>query len=204
MRICNLIKLLPCGVGDPDGYGLCHPPFSLPTPLYTYNYTCFFGCTRRKDKKASEDGTLRAIIKSGVKTACIFGKAWNLHVKRALKTTNEENLKMIYESIAFLKSKKLEVLFDAEHYFDGYKNNKRYALKAIKTAITAGATIVCLCETNGGMLPSDIQSIVKETRSAFPNVKFGIHAHNDSGCAVANSIAAIEEGCILAQGTVNG
>ncbi|MCA6071576.1 MAG: citramalate synthase [Endomicrobium sp.] len=173
------------------------------SPLKRAKLTAF-GCTRRKDKKTSEDETLRAIIKSGVKTVCIFGKAWDLHVKCALKTTNEENLKMIYESIAFLKSKKLEVLFDAEHYFDGYKSNKRYALKVIKTAITAGANIVCLCETNGGMLPSDIQSIVKETRSAFPNVKFGIHAHNDSDCAVANSIAAIEEGCILAQGTVNG
>jgi 2-isopropylmalate synthase len=163
-----------------------------------------FGSTRRKDIKVEEDEVLKAILKSGVKTVCIFGKAWDLHVKQALNTTNEENLKMIFESISFLKSKKLEVIFDAEHYFNGYKSNKRYALDVIEAAIKAGTDIVCLCETNGGMLPSDIVAIVKETVSEFPSVKFGIHAHNDSGCAVANSIVAVEEGCILIQGTING
>jgi 2-isopropylmalate synthase len=127
-----------------------------------------------------------------------------LHVKQALNTTNEENLEMISESISFLKSKKLEVIFDAEHYFDGYKSNKRYALDVIGAAIKAGTDIMCLCETNGGMFPSDIVAIVKETVLEFPSVKFGIHAHNDSSCAVANSIVAVEEGCILIQGTING
>jgi len=163
-----------------------------------------FSSTRRKGSKASEDESLHAIVKLGVKTACIFGKSWDLHVKYALKTTNEENLKMIFESVAFLKSKKLEVIFDAEHYFDGYRNNKEYALETVRTAVDGGADTICLCETNGGMLPSDIQSIVRKTINLFPKVRFGIHAHNDSGCAVANSIAAVEEGCIMVQGTVNG
>jgi 2-isopropylmalate synthase len=163
-----------------------------------------FSSTRRKGIEASEDENLRAIVKSGVKTACIFGKSWNLHVKYALKTTDEENLKMVAESVAFLKSKKLEVMFDAEHYFDGYRSNKEYAVETVRAAIDGGADVVCLCETNGGMLPSDIQKIVRETINFFPKVRFGIHAHNDSGCAVANSIAAVEEGCVMVQGTING
>jgi 2-isopropylmalate synthase len=163
-----------------------------------------FSSTRRKGIEVSEDENLCAVIKSGVKTVCIFGKSWDLHVKYALKTTDEENLKMISESVAFLKSKKLEVIFDAEHYFDGYKSNKEYAVKVVQAAIAGGADTICLCETNGGMLPSDIQKIVRETISLFPKIGFGIHAHNDSGCAVANSIAAVEEGCIMVQGTMNG
>ncbi|MDR3195207.1 MAG: citramalate synthase [Endomicrobium sp.] len=163
-----------------------------------------FGSTRRKDANVKEDEVLKAILKSDVKTACIFGKSWDLHVKQALKTTNEENLKMIYESVYFLKSKKLEVIFDAEHYFDGYKSNKKYSFEVVSAAVSAGADLICLCETNGGMIPSDIEAIVKETVAEFPNAKFGIHAHNDSDCAVANSIVAVENGCLLVQGTING
>ncbi|MCL2390813.1 MAG: citramalate synthase [Endomicrobia bacterium] len=163
-----------------------------------------FGSTRRKGVKASDDCSLKTIVASGVPVACIFGKSWDLHVKYALKTSNEENLKMISESVAFLKSKKMEVVFDAEHFFDGYKNNKKYAFEAVETALNAGADIICLCETNGGMLPSDIQNAVRETLKTFGDVKFGIHTHNDSGCAVANSITAVEEGCVMVQGTVNG
>jgi 2-isopropylmalate synthase len=163
-----------------------------------------FGSTRSKGIKASDDKRLRSIAKSGASTACIFGKSCDLQVKYALKTTNKENLKMISESIAFLKSKNLEVIFDAEHYFDGYKSNKKYALETIEVATNAGADIVCLCETNGGMLPSDIQNIVSKTINVFAKVKFAIHAHNDSACAVANSIVAVEEGCVMVQGTING
>jgi 2-isopropylmalate synthase len=163
-----------------------------------------FGSTHRKGIKAEKDDVLKAILKSGVKVACIFGKSWDLHVKQVLKITNEENLKMIYESISFLKSKKIEVIFDAEHYFDGYKSNKIYTFEVVNAAIAAGADAICLCETNGGMLPSDIRIIVKKTITAFPDVKFGMHAHNDSDCAVANSIVAVEEGCLLVQGTING
>ncbi|MCL2485831.1 MAG: citramalate synthase [Endomicrobia bacterium] len=163
-----------------------------------------FGSTRRKGIKASDDCSLKTIVASGAVTACIFGKSWDLHVKYALKTSNEENLKMISESVAFLKSKKMEVVFDAEHFFDGYKNNKNYSFQAVESALNAGADIICLCETNGGMLPSDIQKTVRDVVKTFPGVKFGIHTHNDSGCAVANSIVAIEEGCVMVQGTING
>lgn len=163
-----------------------------------------FGSTRHKGIKASQDSSLKAIASSGAQAACIFGKSWDLHVKYALKTSNEENLKMISESVAFLKSKKLEVIFDAEHFFDGYKNNSSYALACVKSAVEAGADFVCLCETNGGALPSDIQKTVAKVLKEFPDVKFGIHTHNDSGCAVANSIIAVEEGCVMVQGTVNG
>jgi 2-isopropylmalate synthase len=163
-----------------------------------------FGSTRSKGIKASDDKRLCSIVKSGASSACIFGKSCDLQVKYALKITNKENLKMISESITFLKSKNLEVIFDAEHYFDGYKSNKKYALETIEVATNAGADIVCLCETNGGMLPSDIQNIVSKTINVFPKVKFAIHAHNDSACAVANSIVAVEEGCVMVQGTING
>jgi 2-isopropylmalate synthase len=163
-----------------------------------------FGSTRRKGCNAAEDKNLCAIAESGVKTACIFGKSWDLHVKVALKTTNEENLKMIFDSVSFLKSKKMEVIYDAEHFFDGYKSDKEYALQTIKAAHDAGAGVICLCETNGGMLPSDIQNIVRETRNVFPDMRLGIHTHNDSGCAAANSIIAVEEGCTMVQGTMNG
>ena len=163
-----------------------------------------FGSTRRKGCKASDDESLKRIVESGAQAACIFGKSWDMHVKYALKTSNEENLKMIFESVAFLKSKKLDVIFDAEHFFDGYKNNCAYAFSCVKAAVSAGADFVCLCETNGGALPSDIQKAVREIIKEFPKSKFGIHTHNDSGCAVANSITAVEEGCVMVQGTVNG
>lgn len=163
-----------------------------------------FSSTRKAKSDVKSDENLKKIVKSGAKVACIFGKSWDLHVECALKTTLKENLKMISDTILFLKSKKFEVIYDAEHYFDGYIHNKGYAVQTIKAAIDAGADYICLCETNGGVLPPFIEKIVKETIAAFPNVKFGIHAHNDSECAVANSIIAVQSGCELVQGTING
>ena len=163
-----------------------------------------FSSTRKAKSNVKYDKNLKKIVKSGAKVACIFGKSWDLHVECALKTTLKENLKMISDTISFLKSKKFEVIYDAEHYFDGYIHNKNYAIQTIKAAIDAKADYICLCETNGGVLPPFIEKIVKETISAFPNVKFGIHAHNDSECAVANSIIAVQSGCELVQGTING
>ncbi len=163
-----------------------------------------FSSTRKAKSNVKNDENLKKIVKSGAKVACIFGKSWDLHVECALKTTLKENLKMISDTISFLKSKKFEVIYDAEHYFDGYIHNKDYAVQTIKAAIDAGADYICLCETNGGVLPPFIEKIVKETIAAFPNVKFGIHAHNDSECAVANSIIAVQSGCELVQGTING
>jgi len=163
-----------------------------------------FSSTRKAKSNIKDDENLKKIIKSGVKVVCIFGKSWDLHVECALKTTLQENIKMISDTVSFLKSKKFEVIYDAEHYFDGYIHNKNYAIQTIKAAIDAGADYICLCETNGGVLPSYIEKIVKETINEFPNVKFGIHAHNDCECAVANSIIAVQSGCELVQGTING
>ncbi|MGA2089854.1 MAG: citramalate synthase [Endomicrobiales bacterium] len=163
-----------------------------------------FGSTRYKGSTAAADINLRAIVRSKVKTACIFGKTWDLHVVDALRTTPEENLKMIADSVRFLKTKGLEVVYDAEHFFDGFKSNPTYALATLRAACDAGADTLTLCETNGGMLPSDIQEIVRAVRQSFPDAVLGIHAHNDTDCAVANSIVAVQEGCTMVQGTING
>ena len=163
-----------------------------------------FSSTRKKHSDIKKDENIKKITESGAKVACIFGKSWDLHVECALKTTLKENLNMISDTISFLKSKKFEIIYDAEHYFDGYIHNKKYALQTIKSAIDSGADYICLCETNGGVLPSYIEKIVKETISEFPDTKFGIHAHNDCECAVANSIIAVQSGCELVQGTING
>lgn len=163
-----------------------------------------FGSTRRKDVQASRDSNLLAIVRSKVRVACIFGKSWDMHVEYALRASKEENLKMISDSVGFLKSSGLEVIFDAEHFFDGFRNNAEYAVSSLKAAQKAGAKIITLCETNGGMLSGDIREMVRAVRQKMPGVSLGIHTHNDSECAVANSIVAVQEGCTLVQGTING
>ncbi|MFH1540481.1 MAG: citramalate synthase [Elusimicrobiota bacterium] len=160
-----------------------------------------FGSTRHKDNKPENDGNLLAIVKVKPSVACIFGKTWDLHIKYVLNVTQEENLDMIFSSIKFLKSKDLEVVYDAEHFFDGYISNPKYALKTLSVAADAGADIITLCDTNGGMLPNQIAKIINEIKIKTP---LGIHAHNDSDCAVANSIVAVQSGCVLVQGTFNG
>ena len=178
--------------------------FELAKDKFKNSKLVAFGSTRKKNSNIKSDENIKKIISSGVKTVCIFGKSWDLHVKYALKTSLKENLEMISDTISFLKTKKLEIIYDAEHYFDGYIHNKKYALQTLKFAIDAGADYICLCETNGGVLPSYIEKIVKETIKEFPNIKFGIHAHNDCECAVANSIIAVQSGCEMVQGTING
>jgi len=167
-----------------------------------------FGSTRYKDNKPENDPNLRAILRSKVKVACIFGKSWDFQVRCALKVSLEDNLKMIYESIEFLKKKGLSVIYDAEHFFDGFKSNKEYTLKTVKKAIEAGAFNITFCDTNGGCLPHEIQEILKvsiiELRKIKSDIEFGIHTHNDSETAVANSIIAVREGVELVQGTING
>ncbi len=163
-----------------------------------------FGSTRHKANRPADDPNLRAIVKSRVASACIFGKSWDLHVTQALRASLDENLRMIDDSVAFLVNKGIEVIYDAEHFFDGFARNRGYALKTLRAAAEGGACCLTLCETNGGMLPSDIREAVRAVRAEFPGIRLGIHAHNDSDCAVANSIVAVEEGCDLVQGTVNG
>lgn len=162
-----------------------------------------FGSTRRAGIKAEDDANLQMIIESGVKVVAIFGKSWDFHVTDALGTTLEENLNMIYDSVRFLKENGLEVFYDAEHFFDGYKNNPDYALSTIRKASEAGADCLVLCDTNGGSLPHEIAQIVKHVKSEL-STPIGIHVHNDGGLAVANTLAAVEAGAIQVQGTING
>lgn len=162
-----------------------------------------FGSTRRKGIRAEDDISLRALANSGASGACIFGKCWHIHVERALMTTLEENLNMIRDSVSFLKKNGLEVFFDAEHFFDGYKDKPDFAIAALKAAEEAGVDCLVLCDTNGGTLPLEIQEIIGAVRTQV-EVPIGIHAHNDSECAVANSIIAVQAGATHVQGTING
>ncbi|MBI3602661.1 MAG: citramalate synthase [Candidatus Omnitrophica bacterium] len=162
-----------------------------------------FGSTRRSGIKPKQDTNLNELIASQTPTVTIFGKSWDLHVKDVIKTTLDENLRMIEESVAFLKKHKREVFYDAEHFFDGYKRNPRYALKTILAAQKARADCIVLCDTNGGALPEEVTKIVKEVKKKI-KTSLGIHTHNDQDLAVANSLAAIHAGCTQVQGTFNG
>lgn len=163
-----------------------------------------FGCTRKPNVAAEDDKVLNMLLAANTEIITIFGKTWDFHVEHALNTTLEENLNMISDSIKFLKSKGAEVFFDAEHFFDGYKNNPEYALEAIKTAHDAGASRIILCDTNGGCINTEIYKTTKIVVEFLPEAKIGIHAHNDGDMAVANSIAAVDAGAIQVQGTING
>ena len=138
-----------------------------------------------------------------MKTVTIFGKSWDLHVISVLNTTLEENLNMIFDSISYLKEHGLRVFFDAEHFYDGFKNNKDYAINVLKTAIEAKADVIILCDTNGGTLPHEFLEITKEVKSLV-NIPIGVHCHNDSGVAVANSLLGVIAGATQIQGTING
>jgi 2-isopropylmalate synthase len=162
-----------------------------------------FGSTRRKNSLAEQDASLIRIIESGVPAATLVGKSWDFHVHTALQTTLEENLAMIYDSIAFLKRNDLEAMFDAEHFFDGFKKNPDYALSVLKHAHEAGADWLVLCDTNGGTLPGEIHDIVTRIRQEI-DAPIGIHTHNDCELAVANSLAAVQAGARQVQGTING
>ncbi len=163
-----------------------------------------FGSTRRKGIRAASDPNLKAIAASHAPAACIFGKSWDMHVAHALRTTLEENLRMIQDSIQYLRSRNLEVIYDAEHFFDGFRANREYALKTLEAALDGGASYLTLCDTNGGSIPAQITEAVRAVTRTLPRARLGIHTHNDSGCAVANALAAIESGCTLVQGVVNG
>ncbi len=162
-----------------------------------------FGSTRRANVRPQEDNNLKELVASQTKTVTIFGKSWDLHVTDVIKTTLAENLKMIEESVAFLKSHKLEVFYDAEHFFDGYKRNPAYALKTVLAAQKAKADCIILCDTNGGTLPEEVTKIVKEVKKKV-RTPLGIHTHNDMDLAVANTLAGVNAGCVQVQGTFNG
>ncbi|MCL2804540.1 MAG: citramalate synthase [Treponema sp.] len=162
---------------------------------------CAFGSTRKKGVKASAD---RSLLDAGTQGVVIFGKSWDFHVKEVLQVEPEENIGMIEDTIAFLKSEGRSVIFDAEHFFDGWKANPSYAVSTVKAAILAGAGCIVLCDTNGGTFPDIISAAVKDVICKFPDTLFGIHAHNDCGLALANSIAAVQAGCVHVQGTLVG
>lgn len=162
-----------------------------------------FGATRHSGIKAEDDKALLSLRDSGTDVCVIFGKAWDLHVTEVLKTELSENLSMIFDSVKFLKDSGKEVIFDAEHFFDGYKVNPDYAISAIKAAADAGADTVCLCDTNGGAFPDEIKEITEKVASLL-NCPVGIHAHNDSGMAISNSIFSVYGGALHVQGTMIG
>ena len=188
-----------------------------------------FCSTRRPGKKASEDAMLQPILAAGTRWITLFGKSWDLHVVEGLQTTLDENLAMIQDTIEYFRSQDRRVIYDAEHWFDGYKQNREYALKTLAAAIAGGAEWLVLCDTNGGTLPHEIAAIVRDVvdfvglsiplsnaaapvessdshilTTPLPTPQIGIHTHNDSGTAVANAIAAVMEGARMIQGTVNG
>jgi 2-isopropylmalate synthase len=162
-----------------------------------------FGSTRRPNSKASEDVNLLALRDDGIKIVTLVGKNSVLQVKQVLQTTPEENLDMISDSIRFLRRNGKTIFYDAEHFFDGYKADRNYALSCLRVAIEAGATSIILCDTNGGSLPEEITTAV-EAVCKITDLPVGIHAHNDSGLAVANTLAAVKAGATQVQGTING
>jgi 2-isopropylmalate synthase len=165
-----------------------------------------FCSTRRPNMAVAEDQMLQAILAAGTHWVTIFGKSWDLHVVETLKTSLSENLAMISETIEYLRSQGRRVIYDAEHWFDGYKQNPEYAVLTLSTALTAGAEWLALCDTNGGTLPHEVTQIVTEVIEAIPEIKgkLGIHTHNDAGTAVANAIAGVMSGVTMIQGTING
>ncbi len=164
-----------------------------------------FGSTRRAGITPAEDQNLQALIEADTPVTTIFGKTWLLHVRDVLRVSDKENLLMIEDSCAFLKENGREVIYDAEHFFDGYKDNPDYALSTLKGAIAGGATTVTLCDTNGGTMPDEIFDITKTIRQALPKkIKIGIHTHDDGGMGAANSIFAVDAGARHVQGTMNG
>ncbi len=162
-----------------------------------------FGSTRFAKNPVERDPNVRALVEAGTPSIAIFGKSWELHTRRALGVSEEENLKLISETVAFLKAHGKEVIYDAEHFFDGYLANAAFALRTLEAARSAGADVLCLCDTNGGVVTSRLAEIVAEVRRRFDGV-LGIHCHNDSDVAVANTLAAVEQGVTHVQGCING
>jgi 2-isopropylmalate synthase len=162
-----------------------------------------FGATRRPNVKAADDALLGALRDSGAPAVTLVAKAFDRHVDLALKTSLDENLEMIRDSITHLRQEGQRVFLDAEHFFDGYRNNRAYALEVVRVAAESGADVIALCDTNGGMLPDELSQVVHDVLQAS-SARLGIHCHNDTGCAIANSMAAIDAGVTHVQGTLNG
>ncbi|MDQ3417134.1 MAG: citramalate synthase, partial [Actinomycetota bacterium] len=166
-----------------------------------------FGATRRPGMAAADDPLVAALRDSGASVVTLVAKSHDRHVERALRTTLDENLAMVSDTVAHLRNEGLRVFLDAEHFFDGYRDNRAYALEVLRVAVEAGVEVVALCDTNGGMLPPRVSDVVGDVLTKVPadaGARVGIHCHNDTGCAVANTLAAVEVGATHVQGTVNG
>ena len=177
--------------------------FQKKLKLKNSNFTAF-GMTKKTGRSAENDPGLSAILNSNTNSVCLVGKAWDFHVDVALGISKEENLENISETTKHFVKNNKEFMFDAEHFFDGYKSNPSYALECLKAAYDNGAKWIILCDTNGGTLPHEVSEIVKQVSKKIPGKNLGIHAHNDTGNAVANSIAAVLSGARQVQGTING
>ena len=163
-----------------------------------------FGMTCRPNTQPAEDANCLAMIAAETPVITVVGKTWTLHVTDVLRTTLEENLRIIRDTIAYFKSLGREVIYDGEHFFDGYKADPNYALATLRAAVEGGADVLTPCDTNGGTMPWELGEIIEKARAQFPGQVFGIHCHNDSELAVANSLAAVRAGCTMVQGTING
>ncbi|MDP0489877.1 MAG: citramalate synthase [Verrucomicrobiota bacterium JB023] len=163
-----------------------------------------FGSTRRADIKVEDDPQIALLLNAETPVVTIFGKTWALHVTEVLRTSLDENRAMIRDSVRFLKQAGREVIYDAEHFFDGFKDDAEYALQTLEAAAEGGADVLVLCDTNGGTLPDEVKSICGAVKERLPQVAFGIHTHNDCELGVANAIAAVEAGAVQVQGTMNG
>lgn len=170
---------------------------------FTHAKLAAFGSTRRAKNSVEDDANIKALLAAQTPVVTIFGKTWLLHVKTALQISEEENLEIIEDSVRYLKKHGKEVIYDAEHFFDGFKSDKAYAFTTLRSAERGGADTIVLCDTNGGTLTHEIVEIVREVKQNLA-VPLGIHTHNDSEVAVANSLAAIQNGCVHVQGTING
>jgi 2-isopropylmalate synthase len=162
-----------------------------------------FGSTRRAKVTPDKDQNIKTLVQAEPDAITIFGKTWDFHVREALRISLEENLELIFDSLEYLKARAPEVFYDAEHFFDGYKANPAYAINTLKAAEQANADCIILCDTNGGTMPFEVVEIIKDVRKHI-KTPLGIHTHNDSECAVANSIHAVDQGIIQVQGTING
>lgn len=165
---------------------------------------CAFGSTCRHGVNPRDDANVKSLLSANTPVVVIFGKSWDMHVTEVLKITLEDNLKIVKDTVAYLKSQGKEVIFDAEHFFDGYKANPAYALEVLKAAASGGADNLTLCDTNGGTMPSCVAEVTGIVVNMFPDLKIGIHCHNDTGCAVANSMLAVDAGAAHVQGTFIG
>jgi len=163
-----------------------------------------FGSTRRADAKVSDDVSLNAMLACKTPTATLVGKTWDLHVTEVLGCSLDENLTICAESVEYLKKHGLETIFDAEHFYDGYKQKPEYAMKVLATAADAGADVLALCDTNGGFLPEEVFEITRAVCEQFSPMVVGVHTHNDTDCATANALSAVRAGARHVQGTING